>query len=431
MKEYTLLTNSRENRELLQQKDKCDKYDYLIASACGAIGGMIDIFLVGTPGSSMMCNWTDQQVNHAVMGFAKMLGWNPKDQNKDHVNSAIGFLERKFRINYDQRKPGDVGNLFKIAPSTHHMMSLAHSPDIVGLFFSILNQFTSTSSFFSNGKLVTVVTDSFELRGNNFIMCIMCGIANWFGHLMSDVAGSSGSHKRGMGIVMPFYEFFGVCKFGSFSTKEGKKQLSEIAMQAFTQGYDLRFGMAQSISLIVTELSIRFVWSLRQHFYYYRPIWECVPTMRNETLRVMLLLGNGVLCIMDGMDAAVRSGGDFLMFFMRLNLVAWYRFVSLALKEVCIRVGLSHALQMDIDAYQRINEALQEYLYELEKIDIEQFRKEAGKYKNAAFALRMVCTEEELNVKLLELFEQAGIHKPWQGNFGEHMSNKNGTLTFE
>ena len=34
----------------LQQEfyhDKCDKYDYLIAVGCGAIAGMIDIFLVG------------------------------------------------------------------------------------------------------------------------------------------------------------------------------------------------------------------------------------------------------------------------------------------------------------------------------------------------------------------------------------------------
>lgn len=87
------------------------------------------------------------------------------------------------------------------------MMSLAHSPDIIGLFFSILNQFTSTASFVANGRLVTVATDTFELQGGNFIMKIMCGIANWFGHLMSDVAGSSGSHGRGTGIVMPFMNY--------------------------------------------------------------------------------------------------------------------------------------------------------------------------------------------------------------------------------
>ena len=107
------------------------------------------------------------------------------------------------------------------------MMSLAHSPDIVGLFFSVLNQFTSTSSFIANGQLVTIATDTYELQGGNFIMKIMCGISNWVWHIMSDIAGSSNSSangKRGMGIVIPFYEFFGFCKFGSFMTENRRKR---------------------------------------------------------------------------------------------------------------------------------------------------------------------------------------------------------------
>lgn len=431
MNKYLLLENSKENRELLLGKDKCDKYDYLVAVACGAIGGMIDIFFVGTPSESIICNWTDKQVDIAVMRFAKKLGWNPKEKNINNVNSAIGFLEGKFKVNYDQRKPGDVDDMFSIAPRTHHMMSLAHSPDIVGLFFSILNQFTATSSFIVDGKLVTVATDTYELYGGNFRMRIICGIANWFGHIMSDVAGSSGSHKRGMGIVMPFYEFFGVCKFGNFSTKDGRKDLSEIAVQAYTQGYDFRFGVAQAVPLFVTEMCIRFMWAFKQYFYYHKPIKECVPTMRHENLRVMLLLGNGTLCLMDGIDAGLRSGGDFLLFFMRLNLIAWFRFVSLALKEVCIRVGFDHAVQMDIDAYKRINEALLAYLHELEEINIEQFRKEVGNYKKVVTVFQSVYTAEELNVRLLETFDQMGIQKPWRGNFDQHMSDKNATLTFE
>lgn len=37
---YPLLQNSVKNRELLQRKDNCDKYDYLAAVACGAIDNM-------------------------------------------------------------------------------------------------------------------------------------------------------------------------------------------------------------------------------------------------------------------------------------------------------------------------------------------------------------------------------------------------------
>ena len=46
---YPLIENTDENRSLLKGKDRCDRFDYLAAVACGAIGGLIDIFLVGTP----------------------------------------------------------------------------------------------------------------------------------------------------------------------------------------------------------------------------------------------------------------------------------------------------------------------------------------------------------------------------------------------
>lgn len=41
---YPLLESSIENRTLFQNNDKCDKYDYLTAVGCGALGGLMDIF---------------------------------------------------------------------------------------------------------------------------------------------------------------------------------------------------------------------------------------------------------------------------------------------------------------------------------------------------------------------------------------------------
>lgn len=436
---FALITASQENRSLLQSKDKCDKYDYLAAVACGAIGGMVDVFLVGSPTDSKLAKWSDTQVDNAVMGFAKKMGWNPRVGNEANVNSAIGFLENGsrhsdfggFKVNYDQSKGADVGNLFKMAPKNHHMMSLAHSPDIVGLFFSVLNQFTSTSSFIANGQLITIATDNFELRGSNFVSKIFCGVANWFGHLMSDVAGSSGSTVRGTGIVMPFYELFGFCKFGRFDVGKDKQDLATIATRAFQEGYDLRFGLAAAIPVIITDLSIRLIWSLRRYFVYGKSLSECIPTQQHEDLRIMLLLGHGTLCVIDGLDAGLRSGGNFLAFFMRLNLVAWFRFVMLVLKEVCIRVGIANSVQLQIESYKRINAALKIYLHELEKIDIALFRKETEQYNQAVALFANVKDEKELNEKLHLVFDMLELKKPWEGDFNAHMSNKSATLVFE
>ena len=157
---YPMLKNDYETQKLILTQDKCDTCDYLVAAACGAIGGLVDIFLVGAPGESVLGKWTDTQVDNAVKGFAKLAGWKPKAEQSGNVSSAIGFLEKTFKVNYDQRHSGDVGGLFNMSAKNHHMMSLAHSPDIVGLFFSILNQFTSTSSFVSGGKLITIKTET-------------------------------------------------------------------------------------------------------------------------------------------------------------------------------------------------------------------------------------------------------------------------------
>lgn len=111
--------------------------------------------------------------------------------------------------------------------------------------------------------------------------------------------------------------------------------------------------------------------------------------------------------------------------------MAWFRFVTLVFKEVCIQLGISDALQKQVEAYKRINEALLVYLHELEKIDIEAFRKETEKYNRLMTDLTAAKTDMELNKVLLDAFDRLEIKKPWEGDFNEHMSNKNATLIFE
>lgn len=93
-----------EAKIIAQQGAKlCDKYDYLIATGCGAVAGLVDSFFVGMPGESKLGGWTDAQVDKAVMGFAKICGWTPRAGKEKSISSAIGFLEKKFPVNYDQR----------------------------------------------------------------------------------------------------------------------------------------------------------------------------------------------------------------------------------------------------------------------------------------------------------------------------------------
>lgn len=328
--------------------DKCDKYDYLIAAFCGATAGIVDAFFVGAPGQTKLGGFTDAATDGIVKKFAKMVGWNPRTGNEGNVGSAIGFLEQKFKVNYENSTTKSVGGSFQMSTKNHHYKSLAHSPDIIGLFFSILDQFTNKASFLSNGQLIRVDTSNsnFELQGSNFISRLFCGFCNWIGHVMSDIAGSSGSRGRGLtgrgtGLPIPFSELFLLCNFGSFQVEKDRQTLAVIMTRAFQEGYDARFGAAMAIPVLIEELMIRVFWAIKHHFYGKRDWKECIPTKEHPDLRIMLIIGNATLCLIDGADAAIRSGGNALVFILHMNLVAWARLILLVFRELRIRYGSS------------------------------------------------------------------------------------------
>lgn len=423
----------KKDGELLQ-KHACDSSDYLIAVACGAVSGLVDIFLVGAPSQSVIGKWTDAQVDEAVKKFAEKSGWSPRPGKEGNVASAIGYLERQYKVNYDQRYSADVGGAFNMSTKNHHIKSLSHSPDIIGLFFSVLNQFTSTSSFVSGGKLVTIKTESFELQGNNLVSKVFCGIVNWFGHIMSDVAGSSGSRGnigRGSGVAIPFFELFQFCNFGKFNIGQDKQDLATLAVRAFQEGYDARFGIAMSLPVLLCELLVRFIWMIKQRFYFKKPLKECIPTQSHTDLRIMLLFGHGTLCLMDGADALVRSGGNWLMFFTRMNIIAWGRFTVLVLKEICLRAGIQAPLQKQLDAYKRITASLQTYMEQLKRIDLAAFQKETAQYQPLESYIDCIEDEKSLNFFLKKNMVELGISIPWEGDFDTFMRDKSRHLIYE
>ncbi|MDX1751491.1 MAG: hypothetical protein R3271_14385 [Methylophaga sp.] len=343
----------RIKEEFTIKNAQCDKYDYLIAGTCGVIGGFVDVFFVGMPGEGKLTKIADSSVDFAVEKFAGACGWKGAREGTDPTKSAIGFLERNFKVNYDQAttfgKNGTGGAVGNLSPKNHHLKSLGHSPDLIGLFFSILNQFTDTSTFISNGQIITINTETHELKGGNFIAKIFSGFANWLGHLFSDMAGSSGAAGRGAGIPIPFYNLLLLLDVGEFG--QHKQSFATIATQVFEKGYDLRHGVAMAIPVLITELLTRLMWASKQRFYHKKPWKECIPSASNPELRRMLLVAHGALCLIDAGDAALRSGGDMIQFLLRTNIIGWARFGSLALKEVYAWYNAGHIDADAVDEY--------------------------------------------------------------------------------
>lgn len=374
------LLSADERREILQRIDddyklqgkcECDKWDYIFAATSGVIAGFIDSFFVGMPGQSKLGNWTNSQADKLVEKFAsivykadrkqinKLIGEGkiskPTDfapngmpvpkKEPDGIASSIGYLEKRFNVPYDARYAQDLkgaeGNVV-FNPKDHHLKSIGHCADLVGLFFSILDQFTGKVSIISDGKIQRFEPNSttFRLQGENFYQKLLFGFINWFGHMMSDIAGSSGTRghegKIGAGIAAPFFEFFQLCDFGKINVGEDTKTLAQFTTSMYTNGYDARFAAAQAIPVALNEILIRLFWSIKRHYYHKLPWKECIPLKLSNKpeLRRMLLVGHGCLCLVDVTDAAIRSGGELMTFALHINMVAWGKFARLGYQEL-------------------------------------------------------------------------------------------------
>src|SRR5690606_19348412 len=108
------------------------------------------------------------------------------------------------------------------------------------------------------------------------------------------------------------------------------------SVKVFEQGYDFRHGIALAIPVLITELLTRIMWVIKQRFYHEKEWSDCIPSATNPELRRMLLVAHGSLCIVDGADAAIRSGGEIVQLLLRTNFIAWARFGTLALKEISV-----------------------------------------------------------------------------------------------
>lgn len=362
----------------------CDQYEYALAAFCGVVTGLVDSFFVGKPGDSRLGDWVDKRAEDFVQAVAKKL-WDKdepvrdaikKQFNKDTykrnwalkekgipynqnlnkrpetLQQCIQYLENKYKVCYDATDKSKLedanGKVNGMCAGNHHMFSLAHAPDIIGLFFSILDQFTGKGTYISGGKLVRLKTvdpadpiNGFELRGSNFIAKIFCGVANWIGHCISDLVGSSGTAAaggRGTGLPAPGLELF---QFITASVGKGDKKITiaQLSLDVFEKGYDARFYAAASIPVVLNDLLVRLCFVLKRYFYNGLSINECIPVdwkviRAQPELRRMLLVSQGTFCIVDGVDAAVRSHLEILEFAIHLNFPAWKRLAFSGLIEI-------------------------------------------------------------------------------------------------
>lgn len=336
--------------------------DYVAAVSIGAACGAIDRTFVGSADKgysntqSPLGALSDEGYSALVRSFARLNDWSPSKGGEGDTLSAIAHIEAKFNVAYDHNRADRVNHAVPLTPSNHHYYQPGHYPDLLGLVSAIADELDGKATFFKDGKIVRV--DATPLFANAplpvRIALISC---RWFCHLISDVAGSSKSGNRGMGLPVPLMNCLQKYDF----THLDLSKLNQVLEKAYLNGYDLRFATATAVPVVVEETLVRVLWVLRQHCKFGRPLEECakelLPTKAPSELKYLLLSANASLCLVDLADAAVQSNpkNDPVGFASRLNYAAWLRLSMLAISSVSEELGEQFELAMNHIAEEAAN----------------------------------------------------------------------------
>lgn len=194
--------------EFDESVDKASRLDYGVAAGSGLITGLLSIFLGKPLSVEEAAKIGGKEADKIVVNAARSFGCKlPDDKaifDKDGrcdtevLSKAIKFLEEKFPIPQDKLTPDFGGGL------QHHLRDFSHHPTVLGLFFSILGQFTGTGyGTDTDGNFMKALFPENALVGKNVPEKIAIGTFNWLFHLISDIDGSNANAGKGTGIPGP------------------------------------------------------------------------------------------------------------------------------------------------------------------------------------------------------------------------------------
>lgn len=338
-----------------------DKWDYIIAILSGMLCGIIDDFCVKGFSLKDAQTWGTEEIEKFVISFSKSKGCE-----KETIKEAIAFLEREYISPSDAATDAFGGGL------QHHLRDFEHHASPIGLFFSILSQFTHKGyGTNTNGEFIVIDIPDDKFVGDNYIEKIYNGSVVWLFHLISDMAGSSTAKGNGTGIpgillsvlkeistlkiikdIKVNYkdDEIGLCLFisklfnGTYF--KGKTYNDGIRMDLRTEFGTLNQLSNQALPVVVNECIVRGLFSLRRFYFeikekeidslsdLYRINYIRILPYKNPTLNRMLTISAAVFEIMDvGYAAAyakVKAGDNESLFakefLIRINIPGIVRF---------------------------------------------------------------------------------------------------------
>ena len=451
----------RLNIEIDQLTNTADGLDYTVAVACGILTGILDSLWVGEFSLEEANVWGTKKVNNMVIRVAEIVAKLKGDEIEGFdLQSAVRYLEKNFPIAADKATSAFGGGL------QHHLRDFSHHPTIVGLVFSLLTQFTGYVYGTNTQGFFTQVAVDTALIGNNFPEKMFLGVIQWFFHLVSDAAGSSGSIRKGSmgtGLPGPFVSlikevsslpFFkkidenGNKEFSVWisklfnSTLLGKRDASGEIFESIKFDWRTELGIVhsirkQAVPIIINECVVRTFYSIR------RLMWEIkeqnvrtfsdlkrievnrILPFKNRTIVRMITISSGTFTAVDMADAAIRSAiksnklpNEFVADFIR-NMVLRVNVIGVG--RFTIAIGTD--IYMEGNRSRKRNERMRLYTRQIALTNAKVFYKEANMWiaaVDAGEAIEKTCFIMEKSVafyvesmkEISDSLNNIGIYQP-------------------
>lgn len=173
-------------------ENKLDKWDTAIAVSSAIVTAACDFFFVENIDLKKAHEWGAEKTDEFVMSVSKKCGYKGDD-----ISGAIKHIEDRYHMAGD-----DLTHEFG-GGSAHHLRDFSHHPSPIGLVFSILTQITG-KCYGTDTRGAFVCYDVPNWQKKDFVSGIYMGVISWGMHLISDMAGSSGTRKGlGEGTGLP------------------------------------------------------------------------------------------------------------------------------------------------------------------------------------------------------------------------------------
>lgn len=271
--------------EEFAQKHRLDKYDMAIAVMSGILAAAVDMFLVGVPARTHEEGLRAKPLENYVRDQFKR--WFPEGEMQKFAAAPIAKVPYDAPYNSGYTETWVEG----LSPTMHRLYSLGHDPllgFIVGVG-DILNGAITTIDK-SGAVVVQQIGRYTDRKASDVAEALM----RQFVHLKTDV-------NTAMGLPAPLMGLFNLVQFGKLGAE--RQTVAEIVQGMYYEGYDFEHFCAQSIPVMLAEVSVRAAYFGKRVHEGHKPS-ESIPFSadreKRPKLATMLFLAHAVAA---GIDA--------------------------------------------------------------------------------------------------------------------------------